>query len=74
MTAAMDLDTLLFNAAAFIAGLVLLEIGADNFVDHTAIVAKELGLPQTLIALLTAGAEWEEVSTSTHGTHRIGRP
>ena len=57
----MNWDSLLFNIAVFIAGLVLLEIGADKFVDHTAIVAKRVGVPQTLIALLTAGAEWEEV-------------
>ena len=29
--------------------------------NHTAIVAQRLGVSQTLVALLTAGAEWEEV-------------
>lgn len=43
------------------AAIVLLDIGADKFVDHTAIVARRLGVSETLIALLTAGAEWEEV-------------
>lgn len=50
---------------ALIAGLFLLEFGADRFIDHTAIVATRLGVSQTLIALLTAGAEWEEVRTFT---------
>ncbi|ELR02651.1 hypothetical protein VC83_01010 [Pseudogymnoascus destructans] len=58
----MNLDGILFNASAFIAGLFLLEFGADRFIDHTAIVASRLGVSQTLIALLTAGAEWEELA------------
>jgi Ca2+/Na+ antiporter len=61
----MNWDTICFNGSAFIAGLFLLEFGADRFIDHTAIVATRLGVSQTLIALLTAGAEWEEVRTFT---------
>jgi Ca2+/Na+ antiporter len=57
----MDWNTLCFNIAVFVAGLFLLEFGADKFVDHTTIVARRLGISETLIALLTAGAEWEEV-------------
>ena len=52
-----------FHGAAFIAGLFLLEFGAERFIEHTAIVARRLGISPALIALLTAGAEWEEVST-----------
>ncbi len=61
MATSLDWDVLCFNTAAFVAGLFLLEYGADKFIDHTAIVARLLGVSQTLIALLTAGAEWEEV-------------
>lgn len=50
-----------YNAATFIAALFLLEFGADKFVDHTAIVAQRTGVPETIIGLITAGAEWEEV-------------
>jgi len=50
-----------YNVAVFISTLFLLEFGADKFVDHTAIVARRTGIPDTVIALLTAGAEWEEV-------------
>jgi Ca2+/Na+ antiporter len=57
----MDWDIFFFNSSAFIAGLFLLQFGADRFIDHTAIVARRLGVSQTLVALLTAGAEWEEV-------------
>lgn len=57
----MDWDAFIFNSGAFIAGLFILEFGADRFIDHTAIVARRLGVSQTLVALLTAGAEWEEV-------------
>lgn len=50
-----------YNAAAFVSTLFLLESGADKFVSHTAITARRTGVPDTAIALLTAGAEWEEV-------------
>jgi Ca2+/Na+ antiporter len=56
-----DIDSLLFNLASFIAGLFLLEYGADKFIDHTAIVAKRLNVSPTLVGLLTCGAEWEEL-------------
>ena len=56
-----NVDTLLFNLAAFVAGLFLLEYGADKFVDNTAIVARRLNVSPTLVGLLTCGAEWEEV-------------
>jgi hypothetical protein len=57
----MNYDILLFNIAVFIAAIFVLDYGADKFIDHTAIVASRLGVSQTLVALLTAGAEWEEV-------------
>lgn len=57
----MDWDTLCFNAATFVAGVFVLDYGADKFIDHTVIVGRCLGISQTLIALLTAGAEYEEV-------------
>jgi Ca2+/Na+ antiporter len=56
-------DVLVFNISCFIAGLFLLEYGADKFVDHTAAVAQRLNVSPTLIGLLTCGAEWEEAST-----------
>ncbi|KAL8717540.1 MAG: hypothetical protein Q9225_005218 [Loekoesia sp. 1 TL-2023] len=55
-------DTLIFNIAVFITGIFILDYGADKFIDHTAIVASRLGVSQTLLALLTAGAEWEELA------------
>ncbi|KAL5610310.1 hypothetical protein FOVSG1_004991 [Fusarium oxysporum f. sp. vasinfectum] len=54
-------DAIAYNVAVFISALFLLEFGADKFVDHTAIVARRTGIPDTVIALLTAGAEWEEL-------------
>jgi Ca2+/H+ antiporter len=56
-----NIDSLLFNIASFIAGLFLLEYGADKFIDSTAIVAKRLNVSPTLVGLLTCGAEWEEL-------------
>jgi K+-dependent Na+/Ca+ exchanger-like protein len=45
----------------FLAGLALLERGADWFTDAAAALAARLRAPQTLIGLLTAGGEWEEM-------------
>ena len=60
----MDWDALCFNVATLIAGVFFLDYGADKFIDHTVIVGRRLGISQTVIALLTAGAEWEEVCNS----------
>ena len=51
----------LVYAACFLAGLGLLEVGADWFTDAAAALAKRLRAPQTLVGLLTAGGEWEEL-------------
>ena len=66
MATALNYDTLIFNACAFITGVFLLDYGADKFVDHTAVIARKLGISATLIGLLTAGAEWEEVRNRLH--------
>lgn len=58
-------EVIAYNIASLLCALVVLERGADVFVDHTAIVAKRTGIPQPAIALLTAGAEWEEVCRPT---------
>ncbi|PYI02529.1 sodium/calcium transporter [Aspergillus sclerotiicarbonarius CBS 121057] len=58
----MDWDTLCFNTATFIAGIFILDYGADKFLDHTVIVGRRLRISPTLIALLTAGAEYEELT------------
>ncbi|RAK71354.1 sodium:calcium antiporter [Aspergillus fijiensis CBS 313.89] len=55
-------DTLCFNVATLIAGVFVLDYGADKFIDHTVIVGRRLGVSQTVIALVTAGAEWEELA------------
>ena len=60
----MDWDNICFNAATLIAGVFVLDYGADKFLDHTVIVGRRLGISPTLIALLTAGAEYEEVRIS----------
>ncbi|GKZ16446.1 hypothetical protein AbraIFM66951_007130 [Aspergillus brasiliensis] len=58
----MNWDTLCFNTATLIAGIAVLDYGADKFIDHTVIVGRRLGISPTLIALLTAGAEYEELA------------
>jgi Ca2+/Na+ antiporter len=51
-----------YNVASFVCALFVLEFGADKFIDHTAIVADRTGIPESIIGLLTAGAEWEELA------------
>lgn len=58
----MDTFDNLFNVAAFLAGLSLLERGAKLFVSSTTTLAKRLRLPEVLVAILIAGAEWEELA------------
>ncbi|CZS88287.1 uncharacterized protein RAG0_00005 [Rhynchosporium agropyri] len=56
----MDRDSLTFDSCAFLASLFLLHTGAVLFTTNTAILARRCGIPQAFVALLTAGAEWEE--------------
>lgn len=58
----METSDILFNVAAFVAGLSLLERGAKLFVSSTTTLAKRLHLPEVLVAILIAGAEWEELA------------
>lgn len=65
-----EFDNIAFNIAAFISGLFVLEFGADKFIDNTATVAARLDVSPTLIALLTSGAEWEEVCENIQNSIR----
>ena len=56
-----DLDVVAFNSGAFISSIFLLEFGADKLITHAATLAQLTGVPTSVIGLLTAGAEWEEV-------------
>ncbi|OJJ42782.1 hypothetical protein ASPZODRAFT_155049 [Penicilliopsis zonata CBS 506.65] len=58
----MNWDTLCYSIATFIAGIFVLDYGADKFIDHTVILGRRFGISPTLIALLTAGAEYEELA------------
>ncbi|KAJ4147084.1 hypothetical protein LMH87_001632 [Akanthomyces muscarius] len=57
-----DAGDVAFNICAFLSTLFALEYGADTFVKHTAIVATRIGISPVLVALFTAGAEWEELT------------
>ncbi|GAQ07510.1 hypothetical protein ALT_4831 [Aspergillus lentulus] len=50
----MDLDSLIFNIGVFIAGVFVLDYGADTFIDHTVIVGRSLGVSQTLAVVVAA--------------------
>ncbi|CAL3963698.1 unnamed protein product [Diplocarpon coronariae] len=55
-------ESIVVNSCAFIASVFLLHTGAALFTANIAIIAQRCGIPQTLISLLTAGAEWEELA------------
>lgn len=61
----MEIGDVLFNAAAFLAGLSLLERGARLFVSSATTLADRLHLPEMLVGILIAGAEWEELAVVT---------
>ena len=67
-------DVIAYNVATFLAALFLLEFGADKFIDHTAIVARHTGVSETIIGLVTAGGEWEEVGVTTHSSRSLCPP
>lgn len=53
------------DSTIFLISLYSLERSADVFVDSAAVIGKRFGIPTVLVGLLTAGAEWEEVSPVT---------
>lgn len=46
---------------AVVAGLILLEAGADRFTDAVGVLARRLRASEGVVGLLTAGGEWEEL-------------
>jgi Ca2+/Na+ antiporter len=56
-----DWESIAFNSCSLIAALVVFQNGADLFIDHSALIARRFGVSETLVALLIAGSEWEEV-------------
>ncbi|TKY86489.1 hypothetical protein EX895_004638 [Sporisorium graminicola] len=68
-------SNLLYHSSVFVAGLLLLERAADGFIRHVSQLSTLLGISPTLIALLTAGAEWEElvvvVASIAHGASNL---
>ncbi len=53
--------TLLLWLLAFLAGIALLEWGADAFTDRIGALARRWRAPESVVGLLTAGGEWEEL-------------
>lgn len=57
----MDWEAVAFDGSALVAGLFLLQYGADSFIENSGLILQEVGISPALSHLLTAGAEWEEV-------------
>ncbi|KAI8903648.1 Sodium/calcium exchanger protein-domain-containing protein [Powellomyces hirtus] len=53
---------IILYVALFLLALFLLEESAERFVESTAVLSHRLHVPPIAIALLTAGAEWEELA------------
>ncbi|CDU25772.1 uncharacterized protein SPSC_05943 [Sporisorium scitamineum] len=68
-------SSLLYHSSVFVAALLLLGKAADGFIRHVSQLSTLLGISPTLIALLTAGAEWEElvvvVASIAHGASNL---
>lgn len=56
-----DTGKILYDSSALLCSLFILERSADILIDHAVILSRRTNIPQSAIALLTAGAEWEEV-------------
>ena len=56
-----DTDALLYPLCTFLLSLYTLEHSTSLFINSTARLAHRLRVSETLISLLTAGAEWEEL-------------
>lgn len=57
--------TIGLSLLALLAGLVLLEAGADRFTDAIGSLARRLRASENVVGLLTAGGEWEELVVVT---------
>ncbi|KIX97460.1 uncharacterized protein Z520_06912 [Fonsecaea multimorphosa CBS 102226] len=57
-----SVDSTLFPLCTFLLSIYTLGISADVFISSTARVAHRLHVSETLVSLLTAGAEWEELA------------
>lgn len=53
--------TIAVALATLLAGLVLLEAGADRLTDAIGALARRLRASENVVGLLTAGGEWEEL-------------
>ena len=58
---ATGVDAILYPICTFLLGLYTLERSTAVFITATAHLASRLRVSETLISLLTAGAEWEEL-------------
>ena len=66
---------LIYHSSVFVAALLLLEKAADGFIRRVSQLSTLLGVSPTLVALLTAGAEWEElvvvIASIAHGASNL---
>lgn len=55
-------ETIAYPIAIFIVSLFVLDFGVDKFIDYTVKLGKRYNINPGLIALLTVGGEWEELT------------
>ncbi|ETI19526.1 hypothetical protein G647_09360 [Cladophialophora carrionii CBS 160.54] len=55
-------ESILFPLSTFLLSIYTLSTATDVFISSTARLARRLHVSETLISLLTAGAEWEELA------------
>lgn len=55
-------ESIIYPIAIFIVSLFVLDFGVDKFIDYTVKLGKRYNINPGLIALLTVGGEWEELT------------
>lgn len=55
-------ESIVYSIAIFIVSLFVLDFGVDKFIDYTVKLGKRYNINPGLIALLTVGGEWEELT------------
>ncbi|OCT46161.1 hypothetical protein CLCR_01243 [Cladophialophora carrionii] len=57
-----SVESILFPLSTFLLSIYTLSTATDVFISSTARLARRLHVSETLVSLLTAGAEWEELA------------
>ncbi|TQS35745.1 hypothetical protein Golomagni_03825 [Golovinomyces magnicellulatus] len=59
----LDWESIISHGWAFISAIIMFQYSAEKFTKHSAVLARQAGVPETAVSLIsTTAAEWEELS------------